>query len=214
MSGEIFLSAGIPDARRSPRFAQTADTVAITAAVAALIHVVLGRRRLVWGGHPAITPMIWIVAEELGVEYGSWVTLYQSRHFRDEYPEDNRHFNNVRYTDDIDNSREKSLREMRERMFSEHKFSAAVFIGGMDGIVQEFDMLRKMQPSAALLPLISSGGAAREVAEQLRGLPQDLASDMDYVGLFHRRLGVSVREERYPRPSDQPKLETDRFWKR
>src|SRR3954447_11345320 len=89
MSEAIFLSAGVPDPTRGAEYAQTADTVAITAAVSALVHVTLGRRLLVWGGQPAITPMIWVIAEGLGIEYGGWVKLYQSKHFKDEYPEDN-----------------------------------------------------------------------------------------------------------------------------
>lgn len=86
MPEAIFLSASVPDGRRAPDFAATADTVAITAAVSALVHVVLGRRLLIWGGHPAITPMIWTVAENFGVDYGRWVQLYQSLYFKDEFP--------------------------------------------------------------------------------------------------------------------------------
>src|SRR5580692_8712294 len=83
MTDAIFLSAGVPDPKRGPQYAKTADTVAITAAVSALVHVTLGRRLLVWGGQPAITPMIWVIAEGLGIEYGDWVKLYQSKHFKD-----------------------------------------------------------------------------------------------------------------------------------
>lgn len=69
MANAVFLSAGIPDPKRGPEYAATADTVAIAAAVSALVHVTLGRRLLVWGGQPAITPMIWIVAQDIGVDY-------------------------------------------------------------------------------------------------------------------------------------------------
>ena len=122
MEQAIFLSASVPDPRRSPQFAETADTVAITSAVSALVHVTLGRRILVWGGHPAITPMIWLVAESIGVDYGSWVRLYQSKHFFDQFPEDNERFQNVRYAEEIENDRNKSLLEMRQRMLSENRF--------------------------------------------------------------------------------------------
>ena len=135
MTDAIFLSAGVPDPKRGPQYAKTADTVAITAAVSALVHVALGRRLLVWGGQPAITPTIWVIAEALGIEYGGWVKLYQSKHFKDEYPEDNQRFNNVTYTDDVGHDREHSLRLMRERMFSDFNFTAAVFIGGIDGVL-------------------------------------------------------------------------------
>jgi hypothetical protein len=42
MTDAIFLSAGVPDPKRGPDYAKTADTVAITAAVSALVHVTLG----------------------------------------------------------------------------------------------------------------------------------------------------------------------------
>lgn len=213
MTDAIFLSAGVPDPRRGPQYAKTADTVAITAAVSALVHVTLGRRLLVWGGQPAITPMIWVVAEGLGIDYASWVRLYQSKHFADEYPEDNQRFQNVIYTDDISHDRELSLRQMRERMFSDFNFTAAVFIGGMGGIVQEFDLLQQMQPQAKLLPVISTGGAVHDIAQRIGSIPSDLRDDLDYVALFHRHLGVSVKEMRYPRPAEQPPEVEERLWR-
>ncbi len=212
MTDAIFLSAGVPDPKRGPQYAKTADTVAITAAVAALVHVTLGRRLLVWGGQPAITPMIWAVAEGLGTDYGSWVRLYQSKHFEDEYPEDNQRFQNVTYTDDVGHDREDSLRLMRERMFSDFNVTAAVFIGGMGGIVQEFDLLQLLQPKATLLPVLSTGGAVHDVAQRMGSVPPDLRSDLDYIALFHRHLGVSVKEMRYQNPTEQPPAVADRLW--
>lgn len=213
MAEAIFLSAGVPDPKRGPQYAATADTVAITAAVSALVHVTLGRRLLVWGGQPAITPMIWVVAQDIGVDYGRWVRLYQSRHFKDEFPEDNDRFQNVTYTDDVEQDREKSLLAMRERMFSEHAFKAAVFIGGMGGIVQEFELFRRLQPSGAVVPVLSTGGATLDVGKQAGPLSADLADELDYVALFHRHLGVSVREERFQSPDAQPAIIEQRFWR-
>jgi hypothetical protein len=212
MTDAIFLSAGVPDPKRGPQYAATSDTVAITAAVAALVHVTLGRRLLVWGGQPAITPMIWVVSQDIGVNYGRWVRLYQTRHFEDEYPEDNDQFNNVVYTDNVDNDREKSLFAMRERMFSEHKFKAAVFIGGMGGILQEYEMFRRLQPEASVIPVVSTGGATLEVGTRIESLATDLMEDRDYVALFHRHLDVSVREERFETPALQPSVVEERFW--
>jgi hypothetical protein len=212
MANAIFLSAGVPDPQRGPEYARTADTVAISAAVSALVHVTLGRRLLVWGGQPAITPMVWAVAEALGVDYGAWVTLYQTRHFQDEFPEDNERFQNVIYTDDVQHDREKSLLVMRERMLTEHAFLAAVFIGGMGGIVDEFEMFQRLQPNAMIVPVVSTGGAVLKVAERMPALDRDLTDDLDYVALFHRRLGISVKERRYKRPEDQPTAITQRLW--
>lgn len=209
----IFLSASVPDPKRGTHYAQSADTVAIAAAVSALVHVTLGRRMLVWGGHPAITPMIWVTAENMGIDYGQWVRLYQSLYFKDEYPEDNERFKNVTFTDAVDNDRERSLRLMRERMFNEHKFQAAVFIGGMKGILDEYELFRSMQPNASTLPVVSTGGAVLDVAKRMAPVPHDLAEDLDYVALFHRHLAISTKELRYPRPGEQPAKPADRLWK-
>jgi hypothetical protein len=213
MGEGIFLSASVPDERRAPEYAATSDSIAITAAVAALVHVVLGRRLLVWGGHPAITPMIWTVAEDFRVDYGSWVRLYQSFYFRDEFPEDNERFKNVTFTDVIDKDRAKSLRHMRERMFSEHAFQAAVFIGGMSGIVEEFKLFTAAHPRATVLPILSTGGAVLVLAERLQNVDPELSENLDYIDLLHKRLGISPREERFVTPAEQPARVEDRYWK-
>jgi hypothetical protein len=214
MSDTIFLSAGVPDPARGPQYAATADTVAITAAVSALVHVTLGRRILVWGGHPAITPMVWAVAEALGVDYGAWVKLYQSEFFRDEFPEDNERFRNVTYTPKVDGDLGQSLHGMREKMFTDYSFKSAVFIGGMGGIVTEFEMLRRLQPSIDVKPVVSTGGAVLDVAQRMTEVSPDLADDLDYVNLFHRHLGIPVGELRYRDPSEQPAEAAQRLWRR
>ena len=212
MCDAIFLSAGVPDPKRGAIYAATANTVAITSAVSALIHVTIGRRPLIWGGHPAITPMIMTMAQAIGVNYGSWVQLYQSRYFEDQFPEDNAQFRNVFYIDAIENDREKSLFSMRERMFSEHEFGAAVFIGGMEGIIDEFELFKTLQPTAKIMPITSTGGAALEVAKRNQISNDDFLNDLDYVSLFHRYLEISTREERYISREDQPSIVEQRFW--
>ena len=213
MAQAIFLSASVPDPRRAPDFAATADTVAIASAVSALLNVTLGRRLLVWGGHPAITPMVWVVAEDTGVDYEGWVRLYQSLHFENLFPDEIDRFSNVTYTEDIDRDREKSLLHMRERMLSDFDFTAAVFIGGMEGIMHEFEIVRKMQPEARLLPVASTGGAALEVAQHLPDFHPDLENELDYIALFHRHLEVSVNEMRFTRPEEQPEMIEDRLYR-
>ena len=65
---QIFLSASIPVQGRG-NFFESADPFLIQFAVRELMTVCLGRRRIVWGGHPAITPMIWAVcrARKMGL---------------------------------------------------------------------------------------------------------------------------------------------------
>lgn len=214
MGDSIFLSASVPDPKRYPEFAETSNPVAITSAVRALVHVTLGRRVLVWGGHPAITPMIKVVAEEMGLDYGEWVKLYQSRYFEDQFPQDNEQFRNVIYTDNIDNNLDKSLRHMRERMFSENNFKAAVFVGGMAGIIDEFELFERLQPGKDMIPVLSTGGATLKVAKKINEkLGDDLLNDLDYVRLFHRKLEISAREDRFSTPDAQPKDLEKRYWK-
>jgi len=208
----IFLSASVPDPKRAPQFAETADPVAITAAVTALVYVTLGRRMLVWGGHPAITPMIWVAAESMDVDYATWVKLYQSRFFEDDFPEENARFGNVVFVDAVDNDRRASLRGMRERMFQEQQFQAAVFIGGMEGILEEHELFHHYQPNATVVPVASTGGATLELARRFVPASSDLRTDLDYVALFHRQLHIQTREQRYRQPTDQPVAMADRLY--
>ena len=198
----VFLSAGVPDSA-ALHFLGEGDSVAISAAVAAVLEVTLGRRRLVWGGHPAITPMVWAFAESMGVDYGKWVLLYQSLRFEDEFPEETALFQNVVFTERVGDGVEPSLALMRERMLGENGFESAVFIGGMQGIIDEHRLFVERAPDARIVPVVSTGGAARLLGEML-GAGRALAADLDYVRLFYESLGVDPNERRYGTPSDQP----------
>lgn len=55
---KIFLSASIPFPDRDKRFYDTSDIIAIRDSVRALATVVIPHAKLIWGGHPAITPLI------------------------------------------------------------------------------------------------------------------------------------------------------------
>jgi hypothetical protein len=96
----VFLSAGVPIPGRG-NFHEDANPFLIQFAVRELLTLVLGRRHLIWGGHPAITPMVWSVCEDLGVVYAENVTLYQSLYFDEAFPEENKKFGNVVYTSAI-----------------------------------------------------------------------------------------------------------------
>ncbi len=187
----VFLSASIPLPERDPKYIETADIIAIRDAVIALVTTVLPRHRIIWGGHPSITPLIYYVMSKLNLNIQDHVKLYQSRFFEKFFLEDNNQFNNVTLTDIVENDRDKSLFHMRERMLSESEFSAAVFIGGMDGIEVEFNMFREMHPNALLLPIASTGAATEIVYNNL--LPNEyknerLVKDYGYYSLFQKLL--------------------------
>ena len=200
--GAVFLSAGVPDPAAA-HFMGEADTVAISAAVSAVLEVALGRRKLVWGGHPAITPMVWAFAESMNIDYRSWVLLYQSLRFEDEFPEETKLFENVVFTDRVGDDVAASLTLMRQRMIAENDFEAAVFIGGMRGIVDEYELFRERAPNAAILPIVSTGGAARALGAEVGAKPA-LATNLDYVELLYDQLGIDPNEKRYSNPAEQP----------
>ena len=78
----VFLSASVPVPGRG-NYYETANPFLIQTAVREFVTTALGRRLVVWGGHPAITPMVWAVCEDLGVEFAKAVVLYQSSFFKD-----------------------------------------------------------------------------------------------------------------------------------
>jgi SLOG cluster3 family len=190
----IFLSAGVPDPSAA-HFEGEGDSAAIAAAVGALLYVTLGRRQLVWGGHPAITPMVWAFAEAMEVDYGDWVTLYQSAIFEDEFPEETARFENVIVTQAVGADKTASLEAMRRRMIQENSFDAAVFIGGMRGIYDEHQLFIERAPNAKVLPIMSTGGAAEKLGSTV-GAATDFLDELDYVALFHRHLGIDPNEPR------------------
>lgn len=186
----IFLSASVPLPERDPIYFKTADIIAIRDAVIALTTVVLPLHRIVWGGHPSITPLIYYIMDKLKLKVQGHLTLYQSEIFKDKFPPDNNKFENVIITENLGDI-PSSVKRMRERIFSENKFEAAVFIGGMNGIIDEFNMFREYNPKALLLPIASTGAATKIVYEDL--LPNEfknerLAKDYGYMSLFQKLL--------------------------
>ncbi len=187
----IFLSASIPLPERDPQYIETADIIAIRDAVVALVTTVLPYHRIVWGGHPSITPLIYYVMQKLDIRIQDHVTLYQSKLFEKYFPEDNNKFSNVVLTDIVENDRDKSLLLMRERMLSDFQFSAAVFIGGMDGIETEYKMFKERYPEALLLPIASTGAATKVVYDNF--FPEEMKNerflkDYGYMSLFQKYL--------------------------
>lgn len=185
----IFLSASIPLPERDEKYIGTADIIAIRDAVIALTTVVLPQHRLIWGGHPSITPLIYYVMERLNLNIQEHITLYQSRFFEKYFPEDNNKFENIVFTDVVDNDREKSLLYMRHKMLDESEFSAGIFIGGMEGVEEEYDMFIEKHPKALVLPIASTGAGAKKIYdERFTDNNERLVKDYAYMSLFQKYL--------------------------
>ena len=190
----IFLSASVPLVGRGT-YHETANPFLIQCAVREFVMAVIRRHKIVWGGHPAITPMIWTICEDLGVDYSQSVILYQSKFFEDRYPEENKHFQNVVYTEAIPNDRGASLLTMREQMLSREDLVAAVFIGGMEGVEEEHELFRHFHPAARILPVPSPGGAALNLAKERGYFVDGELADVDFARLFHTHLTITIENE-------------------
>ncbi|WP_291982982.1 hypothetical protein [Candidatus Accumulibacter sp. ACC005] len=190
----IFLSASVPLVGRG-NYHETADPFLIQCAVRELVMAVIKTQQIIWGGHPAITPMIWSICEDLGIDYAKSVVLYQSRFFEDRFPEENKNFGNVVFVDAVPNDREASLLRMRKAMLSRSDLTAAVFIGGMEGVEAEFELFGSFHPGAKTLAVAAPGGAARQLAERIGISNESVLSSVDFARLFYSELLPSPKQD-------------------
>ena len=188
---EIFLSASVPTAGRG-NFDETADPVLIQFAVRELVTVCLGRRRIVWGGHPSITPMVQAICADFGQEFDAPVLLYQSAYFEGQFPKENRFFETV-IVPAVQGDLKASLSLLRRAMLS-RPIVNAIFIGGMDGIYEEYELYHDLhRADAVALPLGAPGGASKDLA--IRHADRDL-DRVDFARLFYERLRIDPNEPR------------------
>lgn len=183
----IFLSASIPVPGRE--FYDTADVVAIREAVMAFTKVCMEKRlQFYFGGHPAITPLVWEVAKDyLRDEFKSLIHIYQSSWFLGKTPHEVDFFNNVVWTDAKETILQ-SVDYMRNQMFLENETTIAVFIGGMKGIRDEYDLITKYYPDVKILPLATTGAASESLYKELRMNNPDLCDNYSYVSIFRKYL--------------------------
>ena len=194
----VFLSASIPDPARDRRYFETGNSIAIRDAVIALAEVVLPRTRLVFGGHPAITPMVKWVADQFGAF--DRVRMFQSKFFQDKYLKDIELFRYVE-VDAVPGHRNQSLLIMRQRMLASEGFGSAFFIGGMEGVEHEYELLKKLPRPVPAFPVYTTGGAARILWEQewpdappsRCPILEQLRTKTNYVGLFTNCIEEGMR---------------------
>ena len=92
-------------------------------------------------------------------------------------------------TDIVEGDRERSLLHMRNRMLGESEFVAGIFIGGMEGVEEEYDMFIKKHHNAIILPIASTGAAAKKIYdERFTDKNERLVKDYAYMSLFQKYL--------------------------
>ncbi|MDB5825656.1 MAG: hypothetical protein JWR21_4360 [Herminiimonas sp.] len=191
----LFLSASVPKPGRE--YYGEADPLLIQAAVRALALVALGRMRIVWGGHPSITPMLWAACEYLGVQYATCVELYQSSWFDEDFPDENKRFGNLHLVPKIEGDLDASLLKMRTEMLSRPDLDQAVFIGGMNGVEQEYELFKRLRPRANVLFIASPGGASSAILRRQLNLSPQYLTSTDYTGMFFRCLRIKPSDQRF-----------------
>ncbi len=195
----IFLSASVPLPSRNPAYFATADVIAIRDAVRALVMVIMEQgARLVFGEHPAITPMIRLQVLQSGRPVGDTVIMYQSRFFERLFPEDNQFFERVVLVDAVGGDRDASLEAMRRTMLNQ-RFQAGVFIGGTEGVDEEYAMFRAIHPKTPAFPIASTGAAAGRIYEanpRLRQTHANLSTEVSYLTLMRNLITPRQRRSR------------------
>lgn len=194
MKKSIFLSASVPTYGRE--FFDSCHPYQIQIAVRSLLLLALGRQRLVFGGHPSITPMVYAAGKSFGLNTIECATIYQSAFFEDKFPLENQGFADIRVV-----TKEKTLRDsilsMRRRMLEDNEFEVGIFIGGMKGIIDEYEMFREKAPEAKVIAVRAGGGAAATLpSTQSDPVIQALEESGDYFSLFNSILGIDPNSER------------------
>jgi hypothetical protein len=192
----LFLSASVPVKGRGDYY-KTAQPFLIQAAVRELVTVAIGRRLIVWGGHPAITPMVLAICEDLGVDRSDLLVLYQSKLFEKYFPKENDRFQKVELVDAVADDRDASLLKLRTAMLSRQDLACAIFIGGMEGVLDEYKLFKELHPSAAVVPVPATGGAALELAVSQSISGQVDTHDTNFHSLFYSALEISPNDPRF-----------------
>jgi SLOG cluster3 family len=265
MTPPIFLSASEPNPERDGKFWQGRNLLNIREAVRTFCAHILTHYPLVYGGHPAITPLVNQVAARVTDQSAleaeqqkspppspPTILMFQSSLYLDpsltryapfiaregvvvtpahetdggiaEPPGGRRNASLLRMRYEMLGKPgnfpvHHSLRnfaqefgELRAKVMGTHEFSAAVFIGGMEGVEREFNIFRSFHPATPAYPIGSTGSACLELLS--RGAPQlepelfDLLRTEPAYSLLMQKIlpipesGFSSGTPRAPRPGD------------
>jgi hypothetical protein len=218
----IFLSASVP---YRPEWTVAAEPVEIEEAVVSLARAVFARRgRLLFGGHPSISPLVSAVAGEYyrvdPARQIRPVVTFQSEWFRGKLPDETWEmyrmgFSAIEWTPKEESQR-KSLTVMRECMLGKMPTDvrdrnhltpplAMVVVGGMEGILEEAAIFFRnrrdwnIEKPPPLYAFEKGGGAARRLVEPTDALERllglpDLVSTADAAELRAARATGELRE--------------------
>ena len=112
--------------------------------------------------------------------------LFRSRYFERDFPQDNAAFEHVELVDAVQNDRQASLQRMRESMLAD-PFHVGLFIGGMEGVEDEYALFLHLQPGIPAFPIASTGAAAAMLFDGNADLQREhpeLRDELSYLTLM------------------------------
>lgn len=226
----ILLSASVPHPKRADRFRRVPGAAfEIEQAVISLARAVFAQGgRLVFGGHPSISPLVGIVAGEYrapkraegsGETQPASVVIYQSEAFKGYAREDELllfklDLAEIRWIEAVEGESyspeapgdrpacPESVLEMRKRMIEECQADAMVCIGGMEGVLEEARLFRETYPHRPIFAVAATGGAAQLLPqEDVQGV---VMIDEDIARKLSERHALLPEEERSKRAIPYP----------
>jgi len=187
----VLLSASVPD-----EIARTPEAQRVYELVAALVRALFDQgARLVFGGHPTITPLVHRLARERSAPPA--IELFQLERFRPQAPpeaSDAAVFGQVHWVGDPAADLTADLASLRDPMVQ--LAAAAIFVGGKTtgfggakpGIRDEYERFRAQHPNA---PVYLIGAAGGETARLIEDAAQDPSgADWEQNGLHGEALHV------------------------
>lgn len=190
----LLLSASVPSDKRDERFTKIKNAqIQIEEAVIGLSRNIFSAGgKIVFGGHPSISPLVAMVATEYSVNKEientqrndreeKAINIFQSKAYEAVIPKETTSLFELGYSEiiwtDAKNGEEfnpkilktaqchKSLEFMRREMMK-GKIDALVCIGGMEGVELEFAIFRELHPNKPIFILKSTGGASKILADE------------------------------------------------
>ncbi len=169
----VFLSASFPSGKRGEEV-RPFDAPGIADAVTAIVRAVLvGGGKLLFGGHPTITPLVLMIGAELRVRKA--VDVFQSRWFQGQITRETwtlagSEVGTIHWTPRRA-SLEESLEVMRKQMLGFVAPAGAIFVGGMSGIKTEYELVGRIRPGVPRIPIAGPGGAAARLPSTAEDVP-------------------------------------------
>lgn len=209
---KIVLSASFPQDKSivwEDKYSSSINPQLIAQCVKALLRSVFCRQgTIVFGGHPAITPYVLEVSRSFTHKDSDckFVHIYQSKDFEHLYTDEARILKSLPHVVFIETPRGKdmkdSLKKMRTQMFTDEANAFAVFVGGKDGIIDEFDLFHQLNPQCKLYPIGTSGGAAKRLLDNAS--PEDSRIKvLQNIGIDDQLISILRSSQSFPFIADK-----------